>query len=236
MNAKRTASMHTRGKKLLATLCAAALGSLMVAKPVAADPPYWAPAHGWRAKHDARHHDRHYRNQHYRKHHHGRYPRNEGFAISYRGTPAYGPSYYAPRPRKQYYGGGGLGRETAGGLVGAAVGGALGSQIGNGSGQLAATAAGTLLGYMVGSSIVIYMDDVDRLRAGRALEYGPINQTVAWTNPDSHTAYAVTPVRTYQTGGAYCREYSQRATIGTRVEEVYGTACRQPDGSWQVVN
>ncbi len=34
----------------------------------------------------------------------------------------------------------------------------------------------------------------------------------------------------------YCREYSNRVVVGGRVQESYGTACMQPDGSWQIVN
>ncbi|NUB22943.1 hypothetical protein GBZ26_27755, partial [Azospirillum formosense] len=37
--------------------------------PVLADPPDWAPAHGWRAKQE-RHHDRHDRERHERGRHH----------------------------------------------------------------------------------------------------------------------------------------------------------------------
>lgn len=32
----------------------------------------------------------------------------------------------------------------------------------------------------------------------------------------------------------YCREYTQRVVVGGRVQESYGTACLQPDGSWRV--
>jgi hypothetical protein len=35
--------------------------------------------------------------------------------------------------------------------------------------------------------------------------------------------------------GDYCREYSQRAQVGNRTQEVHGTVCMQPDGSWWVV-
>ena len=34
---------------------------------------------------------------------------------------------------------------------------------------------------------------------------------------------------------AYCREYQRRVTIGGKVQDSYGTACLQPDGSWKVV-
>jgi surface antigen len=36
--------------------------------------------------------------------------------------------------------------------------------------------------------------------------------------------------------GAYCREYQTTVTVGGKSEQAYGTSCRQPDGSWQIVN
>lgn len=33
----------------------------------------------------------------------------------------------------------------------------------------------------------------------------------------------------------YCREYTQTIKIGKAVQKAYGTACRQPDGSWQLM-
>lgn len=36
--------------------------------------------------------------------------------------------------------------------------------------------------------------------------------------------------------GGYCREYQHSVHIGSRVQESYGTACLQPDGSWKVVD
>ena len=45
------------------------------------------------------------------------------------------------------------------------------------------------------------------------------------------------PVRTVQQAdGTYCREFQQTVTVGGRTEEAYGTACRQPDGSWKIVS
>ena len=47
----------------------------------------------------------------------------------------------------------------------------------------------------------------------------------------------VTAVRDGQTAdGRQCREFQQTVTIGGNKEEAYGTACMQPDGTWQVVN
>jgi surface antigen len=44
-------------------------------------------------------------------------------------------------------------------------------------------------------------------------------------------------LETYETAsGEYCREFQHQAQIGGRARDVYGTACRTPDGQWQVVN
>ena len=32
-----------------------------------------------------------------------------------------------------------------------------------------------------------------------------------------------------------CQEYTKHVTIGGQSETIYGTACRQPDGTWDVV-
>ena len=35
--------------------------------------------------------------------------------------------------------------------------------------------------------------------------------------------------------GTYCREFQTSGLVGGRMEQLYGTACQQPDGSWRVV-
>jgi surface antigen len=131
------------------------------------------------------------------------------------------------------------GTKTAvGGLGGAAAGGLLGAALGGGSTGLA---AGTILGGLIGGAIGNRMDAADRERANtaatQALESVPSGQSVAWRNPDSGNAGAVTPVRTYQTStGQYCREYTQTITVGGEKHQSYGTACRQADGTWRIVS
>lgn len=132
-------------------------------------------------------------------------------------------------------------KEAGGTLVGAATGGLLGAQIGRGSGQLAAVAAGTLLGAFVGNSVGRSLDAADRLYAERAahdaFEYSRAGSVSSWRNPDTGHYGTVQPLRTYQTpAGRYCREYQQTVTVGGRTQRAYGTACRQPDGSWEIVN
>ena len=36
--------------------------------------------------------------------------------------------------------------------------------------------------------------------------------------------------------GRICRDYRTAATIEGRQQQLYGTACREPDGSWQRVS
>ena len=85
------------------------------------------------------------------------------------------------------------------------------------------------------------MDERDKRLAAeasqKALETAPTGRSVAWRNPDNEHSGTVTPVKTYQTAtGTYCREYEQIVTIEGKKEKAYGTACRQPDGSWKIVN
>ena len=55
-----------------------------------------------------------------------------------------------------------------------------------------------------------------------------------WRNPDSGNSGSITPTRTYEiANGQYCREYRQTIVIGGEPQQAYGTACRQPDGTWQ---
>jgi surface antigen len=73
--------------------------------------------------------------------------------------------------------------------------------------------------------------------AQNSLEYARTNQTSVWENPDTGSSGAITPIQTYQNAdGQYCREYRQTVTIGGREAQAYGTACRMPDGTWQVVS
>ena len=132
-------------------------------------------------------------------------------------------------------------KQTVGTLGGAAAGGLLGAQIGGGRGQLAAVAAGALMGAFFGGELGKSLDRADQLAAERAAQQAhaaPINQTIAWNNPESGHSGTVTPVRdgiSTQTG-AYCREYQTTVTVAGKTEAAYGTACQQPDGSWKVVN
>jgi len=132
-------------------------------------------------------------------------------------------------------------KEMAGTLLGAGLGGLAGSKVGGGKGQLAAVAVGTLAGAFIGRGIGQSLDNVDKLYAERAMNRAaaaPVGQTIAWSNPDSGNRGTVTTVRdgTNMQTGAYCREYQTTVQVGGKSESAYGTGCRQPDGSWQIVH
>ena len=132
-------------------------------------------------------------------------------------------------------------KQTGGTLLGAGLGGLAGSQIGGGTGRLAAVAVGTLLGAFVGSEAGKSLDRADRLfakqTAQRSLERVPSGQSTTWNNPDNGHSGTFTPMRTFQTaGGGYCREFQQTVTVAGEMKRAFGTACRQPDGSWRITS
>ncbi len=127
-------------------------------------------------------------------------------------------------------------KATVGGLGGATVGGLLAAGLGA---SPAAIAGSVILGGLVGGAIGDRMDAADKRQANeaaaRALETAPSGSAVAWQNPDNNHAGTITPTRTYQTENKqYCREYQQTVTIDGKQQKSHGTACRQPDGSWQI--
>jgi hypothetical protein len=157
---------------------AAVVAGLLVptfAAPAAADPPEWAPAHGWHKKH---------------KHHHEYYVDDDDDVIVvqrrsprvvyveppprvvyvepppprvvYR-EPAYvepAPVYRGPRV-VQSSACGVISRDTIGTVLGGAGAGVLGSHVGRGSGRTAATIGATLGGALVGGSIGRSLDHAE---------------------------------------------------------------------------
>ncbi len=131
-------------------------------------------------------------------------------------------------------------KETGGTLIGAAGGAAIGSQIGSGTGRIVAVAIGTLAGALIGQGVGQSLDRADQLAMERNAQYALENTrtqtTTTWRNPDSGNYGSITPVETYQTAsGQYCREYTQTVVVAGEKQQAYGTACRQPDGSWKII-
>lgn len=137
-------------------------------------------------------------------------------------------------------GGGGFSNDQIGMGLGTVAGGFLGSQFGEGSGKIVASVAGALLGAYAGSKIAQGMSAQDRGyydSAATRASTAPVGQQIVWSNPSSGTQGTITPVREGRTSdGSACREYQQTVTIGGKTEKAYGTACKQPDGSWKIIN
>ena len=131
-------------------------------------------------------------------------------------------------------------KQVIGAGSGAVIGGVLGSKVGKGNGQLWATGAGALLGALVGSEIGKSLDKVDRMEMGKAVttaQTAPVGEPISWNNPDSGNHGKVVATKDgYSASGRYCREFQQTVFIGGKEETAYGTACQQPDGSWEIVN
>lgn len=130
-------------------------------------------------------------------------------------------------------------KQMIGGLTGAVAGAWIGSNVGKGKGNIAAIAAGTLLGALGGSSLGASLDRADvayhNNTAQRALESNRTGVASTWNNPDTGASGVITPAKTYEEHGRYCREYTQTVRVGNKAQEAYGKACRNPDGTWQIV-
>ena len=131
-------------------------------------------------------------------------------------------------------------KESAGAISGMIIGGALANDMaGDSRNKSLATVLGAFVGGVIGQNIGAQLDERDRLLAGEAyntaLEYNPTDKAAEWRNPDTGNYGRVIPVTTYRQNGRYCREFTQEIFIGGQKQTGYGRACRQPDGSWEIV-
>ena len=185
----------------------------LTALPAVAKPPPWAPAHGWRAKHD--------------RHHHRCDSRCDHDSRGYRG--------YEGQRWPDDYGilGGRCDRAAIGTVLGGVVGGAVGSQIGRGSDRVVAIIAGAAIGAILGHEIGESMDDRDRACAGHALELARDGRRVSWRNEATGVSYVLTPAG-YVDGG--CRSFELTSSRRGKSHTSKGRACRAGDGLWNLAH
>ncbi|MDO8702547.1 MAG: RT0821/Lpp0805 family surface protein [Undibacterium sp.] len=126
-------------------------------------------------------------------------------------------------------------QQQSGMVVGGIVGGLIGSQVGGGHGSTAAAVVGTLIGAAVGGNIGHAMDEQDRMKLTRSLETVQTGTPTNWRNPDTGNQYTFTPTKTYEADSGPCREFTVDGVVGGKREKIYGTACRQRDGSWRTI-
>ena len=213
-----------RNAPLLSVVLLSSLLGLTLPIKALGDPPQWAPAHGRRHHHDDDD-----------EHHH----RDHDYYREVRQSPH-------PAPYHERYGDYGIrsGRcnnhtvaQVLGGVAGGTLGGVLGSQVGQGSnaGAIVGAVAGTVLGAIIGDRIGRGMDPNDRFCTGRALDFADDGRSVNWLNPQSQVNYLVTPLRSYQTQGTLCREFTTRMGHRDLSDTLRQTACRRPSGDWEIL-
>ncbi|NQY82895.1 MAG: hypothetical protein HRT36_07820 [Alphaproteobacteria bacterium] len=130
--------------------------------------------------------------------------------------------------------------KDVGTLAGGAIGGLLGSHVGDGNGQLVAIGLGTITGAMLGGHLGSQLDRASKQKieqqVSHTLEFNRDGQANNWRDPNKSVGATTVPIKTYQTkSGDYCREFQQEIEVAGQTELGYGTACRQPDGSWKIV-
>lgn len=130
-------------------------------------------------------------------------------------------------------------REDTGMVLGGVAGGIVGNTIGKGRGNTLATVAGVLVGGIVGSQIGRSLDERDRVLAQEAeyeaLERGNSGVARQWRNPDNGRYGEIVPSKPYKRGASDCRDYTHTVYMDGRPQQMRGTACRNPDGTWQNV-
>ncbi|MGH6960966.1 MAG: glycine zipper domain-containing protein [Dongiaceae bacterium] len=200
---------------LAAALALAVAATALPPGAANADPPPWAPAHGWRAK------------------------QNKSYRIE---EPVYVVQPYPYYVQPQSYGypvpygidSGRCNRDVIGAVVGGVAGGAVGAGVADDDDRTVGIIAGTVVGALLGGLVGDAMDDADYACMGQAFEYARDGRPVTWQDPNGAT-YRVMPQDTYEDSGRYCRKYTTTALIDGRAETVAGTTCRRPDGSWELV-
>ena len=125
---------------------------------------------------------------------------------------------------------------TLGTLAGAVGGAALGSAFGQGSGKVAAIAAGALVGGFLGNQIGATLDaDSQRYNYAASVSALDSGYQQQWQNPQTGVYGTVTPGPVAVVNNRTCRPYTNTVYIDGQPQVARGTACRNPDGSWQVV-
>ena len=189
-------------------LVAAIVGFALVTRTFA-DPPPWAPAHGYRKKHDDEHHDKH-----------------EKYYVGYSGV-EYDHDFDVVQGR--------CNREQVGAALGGVVGGVIGNQVAQPQDRVVATIIGAAIGALVGAKIGRDLDDGDRACFGHALELGATGQHVIWTNETNHVRYELVPGDGSHDGGKVCRRFTLVTVDGNNRASHKGAACQSSRGVWEMV-
>ena len=98
---------------------------------------------------------------------------------------------------------------------------------------------GTVVGGIVGNEIGRSLDARDRQLARQAeydaWEHGEPGRPVRWRNAENDRYGEVIPETRYRRGPRDCRDFVHKIYIDGRPQQMRGTACRNPDGTWTQV-
>lgn len=187
-----------------------------------ADPPAWAPAHGYHGKDRDKDKGRHRDREH--DHRHGGHDDDRG-------------EYYVGYSGREYHRDFGIvqgrcNREEVGAVLGGVVGGVIGNQVADRPDRTVATILGAAAGALLGAKIGRDMDERDRACMGQALELGASGQRVRWTNESTGRRYELVPAGGPSGDGAACREFTLVSFTGSERRESRGLACQERPGIW----
>jgi surface antigen len=178
-----------------------------------ADPPTWAPAHGYRDKGKGKGKRRDRDDDRERRE----------YYVGYSGR-EYDRDYGIVQGR--------CNREQVGAVLGGVVGGVVGNQVAERDDRVVATILGAAVGALLGAKIGRDMDDRDRACMGQALELGASGRRVAWTNETTGMRYELVPAGGGRTDGPVCREFTLVSFAGNERRESRGFACQERPGVW----
>ncbi len=130
--------------------------------------------------------------------------------------------------------------ETLGTLTGIIAGAIIGHQVGgDNAARTIGAGVGMIVGGIAGSKLGGMYDklnteesQVHESTLSSTIETSKIGEGNQWYN--NETGHSGRVIVTKEKG--YCREYQQTIVIGGKEHQGYGTACRQPDGSWKIQN
>ena len=125
--------------------------------------------------------------------------------------------------------------------TGTFVGGIAGALIGDAvsDGNAVGVVIGSIIGGAVGGSIGEDVDKKNREKMAIVLEKEPSYQTSKWVDPDTGTVYTMQPAKPYTKNQQVCRPFTLTLKDPEGNGQDYvkkGTACRQDDGTWVIVN
>jgi surface antigen len=174
-----------------------------------ADPPSWAPAHGWRKHKGSK----------------GSKSRRERYYVGYSGR-EYRDDFGTSSGR--------CNREKVGAVIGGVIGGVVGNEVSDRDDRVVATILGAAVGALIGARIGRDMDERDRACFGHALELGPTGRRVYWTNESNGLRYELVPGDGNRGATRVCREFTLTTISGRDRLRRQGSACQASPGVWNL--